>query len=75
VFDNIIGRQDITRQLTEEIRRSALPSSILIHGERYGGKLSLALEAARCSPASRRGSGAAAAVPAASSGCWCIRIF
>jgi DNA polymerase-3 subunit gamma/tau len=47
VFDNIIGRQDITRQLTEEIRRSALPSSILIHGERYGGKLSLALEAAR----------------------------
>ena len=47
VFENIIGRDRTTRLLREEIRRGSLPASILIHGERYGGKLSLALEAAR----------------------------
>ena len=47
MFENIIGREKTTRLLSEEIRRGTLPASILIHGERYGGKLSLALEAAR----------------------------
>jgi DNA polymerase-3 subunit gamma/tau len=47
VFDNIIGRSETTRLLSGEIARGTFPASVLIHGERYGGKLSLALEAAR----------------------------
>ena len=47
MFENIIGQQQTVLQLSRDIQSGELPSSVLIHGPQYSGKLSTALELAR----------------------------
>ncbi|NIZ46644.1 hypothetical protein PVA44_04885 [Entomospira nematocerorum] len=47
MFEGIISQSNITTQLTQDIAEGTMPPSIMIFGEAYTGKLSIALEIAR----------------------------
>jgi len=47
VFENIIGQASVVDRLKEEISAGTLPSSLLLYGTEYSGKMSAALEIAR----------------------------
>lgn len=47
MFENAIGLHSLTHQLTDAIRTGTLPPAVLLHGPRYSGKGTLALEMAR----------------------------
>lgn len=47
MFENIIGQEATVARLRRELEAGTLPSSILLHGPAYSGKLSTALEVAR----------------------------
>lgn len=47
MFENIIGQQEVVEQLIHDLRQNELPNALLLHGPRYSGKLSIALELAR----------------------------
>lgn len=47
MFENIIRQEEIVKLLREDLRAGRLPSSILLSGPEFSGKLSVALELAR----------------------------
>ncbi len=47
MFDNVIGQEALVKTLISDIQNNTLPRAILLHGPRYSGKLTLALELAR----------------------------
>lgn len=47
MFENIIGQGPATERLKSEITAGTLPSSLLLYGPQYGGKMSATLEVAR----------------------------
>ncbi len=47
MFENIIGQTQPTERLKSEITAGTLPSSLLLYGPAYSGKMSAALEVAR----------------------------
>lgn len=54
MFENVIGRRDVTEDLKRAILSESLPQAILLAGPRYGGKSTIALEAARSLTCSNR---------------------
>jgi DNA polymerase III delta prime subunit len=47
VFENVIGHNAVVDTLRRELEEGTLPSSVLLHGPAFSGKLSTALEIAR----------------------------
>lgn len=47
MFENIIGQGFAVERLRQELEAGSLPSSLLLHGPAYSGKMSAALELAR----------------------------
>lgn len=47
MFENIIGQDDVTASLRQEVLRGELPGSMLFYGPPYSGKTTTALELAR----------------------------
>lgn len=47
MFENLIGQSAFVAAMSNDIRHNTLPSSLLIHGPAYAGKLTAALELAR----------------------------
>ncbi|SIQ70242.1 DNA polymerase-3 subunit gamma/tau [Alkalispirochaeta americana] len=47
MFENALGLETVTGELSREILRGELPPAILLAGPRYGGKSTVALEIAR----------------------------
>ncbi len=47
MFENIIGQKTAVDQLIHDLGQNELPNALLLHGPRYSGKLSIALELAR----------------------------
>jgi DNA polymerase-3 subunit gamma/tau len=55
MFENIIGNKIVVNRISDEINKGIFPSSTLISGPEYSGKLTLALEIARVLACSKGG--------------------
>lgn len=55
MFENIIGQQSTVATLRQELASGRFPSSVLLYGPPYSGKLSTALEIARVLTCGRQG--------------------
>ncbi len=56
MFENVLGQEEIKKQLTDDLRKNKLPPSILYYGPNSAGKFTAALELARCVSCSQGGS-------------------